>query len=78
MSTTTTTTNKRYPTVKFVTWRDITTDKHYYVECKDLKESWEISRKLLQLGDHKYTQIRFRKSRPTKTEGYILKIWSGV
>jgi len=63
---------------RFVTAQDMQKNRHLAIEAKDITEAWKISQYLLSLGEHRYRQVRFRRSRPPATKYILLKSLGGA
>ena len=50
---------------KYVTARSVTDNLHIFIETKTPKDAFNTAGKLHQLGEHHYTQIRLRSSKPS-------------
>lgn len=60
---------------RFVSVIDIDNKKHYVIDCKDTINAFRVAQHYHKIGEHKYSQIRFRSTLPPKKLNYIwLKI----
>ncbi len=55
---------------RFVTVKDIENQEHYIIDCKDTLTAFKIQQHFYKIGEHKYSQIRFRSTIAPKKLGY--------
>jgi hypothetical protein len=49
---------------QYITARRADTKEQVYLSAETFTEAWKLSQQLLSLGEHRYIQVRFRKSKP--------------
>lgn len=63
---------------RFVTVLDINEKQHYIIDCKDTLTAFKAAQKFYRyneyrLGEHRYTQVRFRSTIAPRKLGYKWK-----